>query len=205
MTRFYNVQSGKIRCGRYDIREYDIDVSRKNIGIVSQESFLFNTSIKENLLYANPNATFEQIEKAAKIAQIHDFICNQQEGYDTIVGEKGIKLSGGEKQRLSIARIILKNPKIIIMDEPTSALDIITEKKLWTSINKHFNNHIKIIITHRIPMLKNFDKIIVLAKGKVIECGTYDELINARGYFSQLINQHDKNILNISAALYNKS
>jgi ABC-type multidrug transport system fused ATPase/permease subunit len=178
LLRIFDVTDGSIGYGSYDIKEYNTDFLRKNIAIVSQEPFLFNTSVKENLMYANPSSTMEEIINATKLAQIHDRILQLPDGYDSIIGENGIKLSGGEKQRLSISRLILRNPKIVIMDEPTSSLDIITERKLMSGILNILKDKTVILITHKLFMLEQFDKIIVLNKGKATQYNSYHELIS---------------------------
>jgi ABC-type multidrug transport system fused ATPase/permease subunit len=195
LLKFYDCQKGNITISNIDIKDISLQSLRSRIGIVTQETFLFNRSIKENLLYANPLATMENIIDCCKKAQIHEFILSLALGYDTIIGERGVNLSGGEKQRLSIARVLLKNPDIVIMDESTSSLDVITEALLLKATNEYFKDKTMIIIAHRLSTIRKADKIIVLENGHISEIGEYDELVNKNGLFSKLHYQqfNDKN------------
>jgi ATP-binding cassette subfamily B protein len=182
----YRPQQGQIFLDGKNIEEYDLESLRKHIGIVSQESFLFNISIKENLLLGKLDASLDEIYAATHKAQIHDFILSLPQGYDTVVGERGITLSGGEKQRLSIARTILKKPDLLILDEPTSAIDNITDRALMDLIGADFKGKTVIIIAHRLSNIQKADKIVVLDKGKVIQDGCYNELLQSQGLFAAL-------------------
>jgi ATP-binding cassette subfamily B protein len=159
---------------------------RKNIGLVQQDVFLFAGTIKENIAYGKINATDEEILEAAKAAEIHDDIMKMPQGYDTLVGERGIKLSGGQKQRISIARIFLKNPPILILDEATSALDSVTEEKIQDSFDKLSEGRTTLIIAHRLSTIKNADKIIVVGNEGILESGTHQELIEKQGVYANL-------------------
>lgn len=186
IPRFYKVQLGKICVDGKDINEIKLSSLRKQIGIVTQESFLFHASIKDNLLYANPQASMEQLMDAARAANIHEFIMSLPEGYDTIAGERGYKLSGGERQRLSIARAILKNPRILILDEATSSLDNINESAVQAALNRLMKGRTSIVIAHRLSTIQNADRILVLEKGQIVESGTHDELLRNNGPYSNL-------------------
>ena len=188
IARFYDVSEGSITIDGVDVRDFSISSLRKQIGVVTQEALLFNDTIAHNIAYGKPEATQEEIEAAAKLANAHDFIVNghHADGYDTVVGEKGFKLSGGEKQRVSIARAILRNPPILILDEATSALDTITEHLVQEALNRVMNNRTVFVIAHRLSTIQNADKILVLDKGKIIECGTHEKLLALDGFYRKL-------------------
>lgn len=186
LPRFYDVTSGTILFDNTDIKECSLKDLRDHIGIVSQESILFNTTVKENIAFGMPNASMEDIIKAAKIANAHEFISDLEAGYDTNIGERGNKLSGGQKQRISIARAILKNPPILILDEATSALDTESEKLVQEALENLMKERTSIIIAHRLSTVKNADEIIVLSKGEIIERGKHDELIQKQGTYNYL-------------------
>ena len=154
--------------------------------MVSQDTYLFNGTIRENLLYAKPDATQEELEAACKAAFIHDFIVSQPEGYETSVGNRGLKLSGGEKQRLSIARVILKNPTILILDEATSALDSISESAIQDALEMLMKDRTSIVIAHRLSTIMEADKILALSDGVIAQCGKHEELIEQGGIYKQL-------------------
>jgi len=178
LYRFYDVNSGSIQIDGQDIRDVTLDSLRKNIGVVPQDTVLFNDTIYYNISYGNPSATKEQVEHAAKLAHIHDVILNMKNGYDTVVGERGLKLSGGEKQRVSIARAILKNSPIIFYDEATSALDTATEQVIMHALRELFKNRTTIMIAHRLSTVVDADEIIVLGHGGVIlERGNHHQLL----------------------------
>jgi subfamily B ATP-binding cassette protein MsbA len=186
LPRFYDVQSGAILLDNTDIREMKLDYLRSKIGIVNQESILFNGTVAENISFGKPNATREEIIEAAKIANAHKFIEELENGYDTQIGERGNKLSGGQKQRVSIARAILKNPDILILDEATSALDTESEKLVQEALNKLMAERTSLVIAHRLSTIRNADEIIVLSKGEIIERGTHQELLDKGGTYAHL-------------------
>ena len=186
IPRFYNITSGEIKIDGQNINDFTLESLRKNIGIVQQDVFLFNGTIKENILYGNENATDEQVIEASKKANIYEYICSLEDGFDTIVGERGVKLSGGQKQRISIARVFLKDPKILILDEATSALDNTTELLIQNSLNELSKGRTTIIVAHRLSTIKNATKILVVSNGSIIESGNHDELINKKGIYYQL-------------------
>ena len=186
LPRFYDVSSGEILIDNIPIKNMSLKSLRKNIGLVQQDVFLFAGTIKENIAYGKINATDEEILEAAKAAEIHDDIMKMPQGYDTLVGERGIKLSGGQKQRISIARIFLKNPPILILDEATSALDSVTEEKIQESFDKLSKGRTTLVIAHRLSTIKNADKIIVVGNEGILESGTHQELIEKQGSYAKL-------------------
>ncbi len=186
LPRLYDVKSGSVRINDIDVRDIDLTYLRQNIGMVTQEAYMFNGTIRENLLFAKKDATQEELEEACKIANIHDFIVSQPDGYDTQVGNRGLKLSGGEKQRLSIARVILKDPKILILDEATSALDSISESSIQNALNVLMEGRTSIVIAHRLSTILQADRILVISGGKIVEEGEHEELIAMNGVYKQL-------------------
>ncbi|WP_125153507.1 ABC transporter ATP-binding protein [Clostridium rectalis] len=188
IPRFYEIDSGKITIDGIDISTIKRESLRKNIGIVQQDVFLFTGTILENILYGKPDATEKEIIKAAKSANIHDYIMSLPEKYNTYVGEKGLKLSGGQKQRLSIARAFLKNPKILILDEATSALDNATELMIQKSLEELAKGRTTLIVAHRLSTIKNADEIIVLTPEGIEEKGSHEKLINKEGIYASLYN-----------------
>ena len=186
LPRFHDVLSGEIKIDGVNIRNIAVKNLRDLIGIVSQESVLFNASVKENIAFGMENATEEEIIKAAKIANAHDFIMALENGYETNIGERGNKLSGGQKQRISIARAILKNPPILILDEATSALDTESEKLVQEALEELMKGRTTLIIAHRLSTIKNADKILVLSKGEIVEKGTHEELLKKKGVYFKL-------------------
>ena len=186
LPRFYDVQEGTIMYDNVNIKDASIRDLRSHIGIVSQESILFNETAKNNICFGTNEATDEQIFAAAKIANAHDFIMNLEHGYDTNIGERGNKLSGGQKQRMSIARAVLKDPSIMILDEATSALDTESEKLVQDALDKLMQDRTSLVIAHRLSTIKNADQIIVLSKGEIKEIGTHDELIALKGLYFNL-------------------
>lgn len=185
LPRFYDVNEGSILIDEVDIRDYKIADLRGLIGIVSQESILFNISVLENIAFGDPNPDRNRVIEAAKIANAHGFISDMDETYDSIVGERGNKLSGGQKQRLSIARAVYKNPKILILDEATSALDTESEMLVQEALEKLMENRTSFVIAHRLSTVRNADEIIVLAKGKIIEQGNHEDLMKKRGAYQK--------------------
>jgi ATP-binding cassette subfamily B protein len=186
IPRFYDVEEGQVKVDGIDVRDYNLFNLREAIGHVQQDVFIFYGTIKENILYGKPNATMEEIIEAAKKARIHDFIMTLENGYETITGERGIRLSGGQQQRIAIARLFLKNPKILILDEATSSLDNITETLIQKSIDDLAKGKTTIVIAHRLTTIKNADEIIVIGKNGILERGKHEELINNKGYYSSL-------------------
>lgn len=186
IPRLYDVTGGRILLDGIDIRKLDLNFLRRNIGIVTQDTYLFNGTIRENLLYARFDATDEELIEACKKANIHDFIMAQPDGYDTVVGNRGLKLSGGEKQRISIARVILKDPAIMIFDEATSSLDSISESLIQDAIEPLIKGRTSIIIAHRLSTIMAVDEILVISGGRVVEQGTHHELVARGGVYTEL-------------------
>ena len=189
IPNFYKIESGDILIDGVSIKNITMQSLRQNIGIVQQDVYLFNASIKDNILYGNLNATEEDVILAAKRANIHDYVLSLENGYDTVIGERGVKLSGGQKQRLSIARVFLKNPPILILDEATSALDNSTEILIQKSLDELCKGRTTIVVAHRLSTIKNADTIAVIEDGKIIEKGTHDKLISLNGKYATLYSQ----------------
>ena len=188
IPRLYDVNSGSVTFDGVDVRKLDLSFLRKNIGVVSQETYLFNGSIRENLQYADPDATEEEMIEACKKANIYDFIQSQEQGLDTMVGNRGLKLSGGEKQRLSIARVLLKKPALLIFDEATSALDSISENKIQEAIDPIIKERTSILIAHRLSTILAADEIFVIKDGEIVERGQHKELVERGGVYTELYN-----------------
>lgn len=186
IPRLYDVCGGTITLDGADIRSLDLAWLRDQVGIVSQETYMFNGTIKENLLYAKPDATDEELMAACKKANIDDFILKQEKGLDTMVGNRGLKLSGGEKQRLSIARVLLKDPAILIFDEATASLDSISEKKIQDAINPIIESRTSILIAHRLSTILAADEILVIRDGVIAERGVHADLVKAGGTYTEL-------------------
>ena len=184
LFRFYDIQHGKVSIDGQDLRDVTQESLRKVIGIVPQDTVLFNDTIRYNIRYGRPGATDAEVEAAAKLARIHDFILSLPDGYDSMVGERGLKLSGGEKQRVAIARTILKDPPILLLDEATSALDTQTEKEIQTSLKEISRNRTAIVIAHRLSTVVDADEILVLDKGRIVERGTHDALLALGGQYA---------------------
>ncbi|SHH75043.1 ATP-binding cassette, subfamily B [Caloranaerobacter azorensis DSM 13643] len=195
IPRFYEVDSGEILLDGINIKDISIKSLRKNIGLVQQNVFLFTGTIKENILYGRPDASFEEVVEAAKNANIHDFIISLPDGYDTYIGEKGIKLSGGQKQRISIARVFLKNPPILILDEATSALDNETEIIIQNALERLSKDRTTLVIAHRLSTIKNADEIVVLTDKGIQERGKHEELIEKNGLYASLYNAQFKGFI----------
>lgn len=189
IPRFYQTEKGNIYIDGKDINDVTCQSLRKNIGIVQQDVFLFNASIKDNILYGRPDATEEEVLEAARRANIDEFVSTLENGYDTIIGERGVKLSGGQKQRLSIARVFLKNPPILILDEATSALDNTTEIMVQESLNELCKGRTTIVVAHRLSTIKNANAIAVISEGKLVEQGTHEQLMQKDGAYAKLYNQ----------------
>ena len=186
IPRFYALRNGSIKIDGTDINDVTMESLRRNIGIVQQDVFLFNGTIRENILYGCPNATQEQIELAAKRANIHDYVMTLEKGYDTEIGERGVKLSGGQKQRLSIARVFLKDPAILILDEATSALDNTTEILIQQALDELCRGRTTLVVAHRLSTIKNADEIAVISKGQIAEQGTHEQLMELGGVYHDL-------------------
>jgi subfamily B ATP-binding cassette protein MsbA len=187
IPRFYDVQEGEVLIDGRDIRDYSMESLRSHMGIVAQETILFNDSIENNIKLSKPNATRQEIEEAARIANADKFIMDTEEGYDTNIGDRGMKLSGGQRQRLSIARAVLKNPDILILDEATSALDTESEKLVQDALNSLLKGRTSVVIAHRLSTIHNADRILVVERGRIIEEGTHDELMQRSGTYSKLV------------------
>ena len=187
LNRFYDVQEGSIQIDGMDIKEATTESLRKLIGVVTQDSILFNDSVQNNLLIGNPNATDEEVIEAAKIANAHEFIITLSEGYHTNIGDQGNKLSGGQKQRLSIARAVLKNPPIMVLDEATSALDTESEKLVQEALENLMSNRTSLVIAHRLSTIQKADQIVVMQNGEIIEMGTHSELISNNSNYKKLV------------------
>ncbi|WP_224490988.1 ABC transporter ATP-binding protein [Robertkochia flava] len=187
VTRFYDVNEGSILIDGTDIRELSLKSLRSLMGIVTQESILFNDTVANNIKLGKPDASMEEVVEAAKIANAYDFIMELPKQFETNIGDAGGKLSGGQKQRLSIARAVLKNPPIMILDEATSALDTESEKLVQTALENMMKNRTSIVIAHRLSTIQNADKIVVMQKGKIVEQGTHEELLDARNMYKKLV------------------
>ena len=186
LFRFYDVTAGQILIDGQPIDSVTQDSLRRAIGIVPQDTVLFNESIYYNLAYARPEASREEIIRAAKLAHIHELIESLPAGYDTVVGERGLKLSGGEKQRVAIARVILKNPPILVFDEATSSLDSKSEQAIIQSLEQLAQRHSTLVIAHRLSTIVDADRILVLEQGRIVEQGRHDELLQKQGLYAQM-------------------
>ena len=186
IPRLYDVTGGAVFFDGVDVRDLDLAFLRRNVGIVTQDTYLFNGTVRDNLLYANPEATEAELIEACKKANIWDFLSQQPEGLDTIVGNRGLKLSGGEKQRISIARVLLKSPALLIFDEATSALDSISESKIQEAIDPIVASRTSILIAHRLSTILAADEILVVKDGQIVERGRHSELVDAGGVYTEL-------------------
>jgi ATP-binding cassette, subfamily B, bacterial len=193
LPRLYDIDSGSITIDGVDIREVTLESLRNQIGIVTQDTYLFNTTIRENLLFSKMDAGDEEIIQACKTANIHELIMSLSDGYETMVGERGIKLSGGEKQRLSIARTLLKNPRVVILDEATSSLDSVSESLIQEAIGPLFRERTSLVIAHRISTIIAADCIYVVDDGHIVENGTHEELLSCKGLYKELFDKQFKN------------
>ena len=191
IPRFHDVTNGELLIDGVNIKEYSLFSLRNQMSIVTQEPILFNDTIAANIAIGNPNASMEDIEHAAKVANAHDFITQKEEGYETNIGDRGSKLSGGERQRLTIARAVLKNPPILILDEATSSLDTESERLVQDAINNMMLNRTCVVIAHRLSTIRHADEIIVLQKGKIAERGTHEQLIQQPGLYKRLVEMQE--------------
>lgn len=195
IPRLYDTVSGSVSVAGVNVRDFELSYLRQNIGVVTQDTYLFNGTIKENLLYAKEDATDEELENACRIANIHDFISGLPDEYDTVVGNRGLKLSGGEKQRVSIARVVLKDPKILILDEATSSLDSISESLIQTALDRLMQGKTCLVIAHRLSTVLAADKIMVLENGLITDTGTHDELLEKSEQYRKLYETQFRRVL----------
>jgi ATP-binding cassette subfamily B protein len=196
IPRLYDVTGGSVTFDGIDVRKLDLGFLRRNVGIVTQDTYLFNGTVRENLLYAKPEATGDEIVKACKIANIHEFIIGQPDQYDTLVGNRGLKLSGGEKQRISIARVLLKDPAVVIFDEATSSLDSISENLIQAAIEPLISSRTSIIIAHRLSTILAADEILVIEDGRIIQSGVHDDLVTTGGLYAELYETQFRGAIN---------
>jgi ATP-binding cassette subfamily B protein len=187
VARLYDAESGRVAIDGTDVRDVAFESLAATVGVVSQETYLFHASIRDNLRFARPDATDEEVEGAARAAQIHDLIASLPDGYDTMVGERGYRFSGGEKQRIAIARTILRNPPVLVLDEATSALDTETERQVQLALDRLSEGRTTIAIAHRLSTIRDADQIVVLDHGRIVERGTHEELLELRGRYSELV------------------
>ena len=186
LVRMYDATEGKIRIDDKDIQDYDLNVLRRSIGYVPQDNFLYSDSIASNIAFGVNDTKQEDIEHFAKSAVVYDDIISMKDGFETLVGERGVTLSGGQKQRITIARALIKKPEIVLLDDCLSAVDASTEQRILAYLNKELKNKSTIIITHRIYSLMSFDKIIVLEDGKITEMGKHEELLKNKGFYYEM-------------------
>ena len=193
------MDSGSVSINGIDVRDFDLAYLRTHIGVVTQDAYLFNGTIRENLLYAKQDATLQELESACKLANIYEFVASQELGFDTLVGNRGLKLSGGEKQRLSLARVVLKDPKILVLDEATSSLDSISENAIQNALERVMANRTSIVIAHRLSTILAADRILVVKDGEIAEQGTHEELLEQNGVYRELYETQFKRVLEYEA------
>lgn len=181
IPRFYNATDGYLYIDEVDVRQFEINSLRRKIAVVSQDTFIFNTNVWQNISYGTPEATNDEIKQAAKLANALDFILEMPEGFDTQLGDRGVRLSGGQRQRIAIARALLRNPEILILDEATSALDSLSERLIQDSLEKLSVGKTVIAIAHRLSTISKADKVVVLEQGRIVEQGNYKELLDLKG------------------------
>lgn len=204
IPRLYDVTSGEVKIAGENVQNFDLAYLRDNVGMVTQDTYLFNGTILENLLYAKENATEEEIEEACKIANIYDFIMSLPDKFNSVVGNRGLKLSGGEKQRISIARVVLKNPKILILDEATSSLDSISESLIQSALDRIMKNRTSIVIAHRLSTIMAADNIMLLENGKITATGTHDRLLEKSEGYKRLYETQFRAVIDYEKERYAK-
>jgi ATP-binding cassette subfamily B protein len=192
VARLYDATQGSVAIDGVDVRELTFPSLAAAVGVVSQETYLFHATVRENLRFASPDATDEEVEEAARAAQVHELIATLPDGYDTMVGERGYRFSGGEKQRMAIARTILRNPPVLVLDEATSSLDTQTERLVQEALERLSEGRTTIAIAHRLSTVRDADQIVVLDRGRIVEDGTFEELLARGGRFAELASRDDE-------------
>jgi ATP-binding cassette subfamily B protein len=187
VARLYEPQEGRVTIDGVDVRDASLESLAATVGVVSQETYLFHATVRENLRFARPEASDEEIEDAARTARIHELIASLPEGYDTIVGERGYRFSGGEKQRMAIARTVLRNPPVLVLDEATSSLDTQTEAAVQAELERLAEGRTTITIAHRLSTVRDADQIVVLDRGSIVERGRHEELLERGGAYAALV------------------
>ncbi len=205
IPRFYDPDRGKVRMDGYDLKDLSLESVRSNIGMVMQETFLFSAPIRENIAYGRPNASLEEIKEAAEAAQIHDYIATLPEGYDTVVGERGVGLSGGQKQRVAIARALLLNPPILILDDSTSNVDAETEHLIQQALEHLMEGRTSFIITQRLSSIRHADEIVVLDRGEIAQRGTHEELLERPGIYREIYELQSKGQDELSEEIFERA
>ena len=195
MSRFFDATEGSVSVNGVDVRDMDLTTLRSCFAPVLQDVFLFSDTIAKNIAFGHPEATYDDVRRCAEVAQAHDFILETPDGYDTIVGERGMGLSGGQKQRISIARALLYNAPVLIFDDATSALDMETEQELYKALKEHYSDRSRVIIAHRVSSVKDCDEIIMLEKGRIVERGTHDELVALKGKYYEIYKEQYSTVL----------